>query len=102
MKVKGNKEKEKIRATKEWRIFRKELIEERGTYCQCCGKKTKLLQCHHKDKSLENYANFDKENFFLLCAQCHKCVTSLEQIKKENWYKIRNPKWVDLYKDFLV
>ena len=49
IKRKGNKEKEAFRKTKEWKDFRKKLIQERGTYCECCGKKTKLLDCHHAD-----------------------------------------------------
>lgn len=100
--MKGNKEKTKARQTKGWREFRKQLILERGTFCQCCGKKTRLLQCHHMDGSIENYQNLEPERFALLCSQCHKCVSSLEQIKPDNWYKIRRKEWVDLYKEFLI
>lgn len=99
-KVIGNKAKTEYRRTKEWKDFRKRLIEERGTYCDCCGKKTKLLDCHHADE--EHYKDLDPEKFFLLCKLCHKCVTSLESIKKENWYKIRKPEWVDFYARFLI
>lgn len=99
--MQGNKEKTAFRRTKQWKDFRKKLIEERGTYCQCCGKKTKLLQLHHVDKSLENYQDLNPDKFFLLCAMCHKCVTALEQIKLENWYKIRSKEWVDFYRRFL-
>lgn len=98
----GNKDKEAFRRTKRWIDFRKKLVEERGTYCQCCGKKTKLLQCHHMDGNIENYDKLVPEKFALLCSQCHKCVSSLEQIKPSNWYKIRSKEWVDLYSRFII
>jgi hypothetical protein len=99
--MQGNKEKTAFRRTKQWKDFRKKLIGERGQFCQCCGKKTKLLQLHHADGSLENYRSLEPEKFWLLCAMCHKCVTALEQIKPENWYKIRSKEWVDFYRRFL-
>lgn len=99
--MQGNKEKTAFRRTKQWKDFRKKLIGKRGQFCQCCGKKTKLLQLHHADGSLENYQNLNPNNFYLLCAMCHKCVSALEQIKPENWYKIRSKEWVDLYRRFL-
>lgn len=100
--MKGNRDKEAFRRTTRWRNFRKQLIEERGQICQCCGKKTKLLQLHHADNSVENYQNLEPTKFYLLCALCHKCVSALEQIKPENWYKIRSENWVNLYKEFLI
>lgn len=99
MKRKGNEEKNRFRRSSEWKNFRKKLIQERGTYCQCCGKKTKILDCHHADG--EHYDDLNPDKFFLVCKLCHKCISALEQIKPENWYKIRDPKWVDLYKEFL-
>lgn len=100
--MKGNKDKTKFRQTTLWKNWRKKLIQERGCYCECCGKKTKNLQCHHKDESVENYQILEPERFSLLCSQCHKCVESLAQIKPENWYKIRRKEWVELYKPFLI
>ncbi len=97
--MKGNEEKNQFRRSNEWKNFRKKLIQERGTYCECCGKKTKLLDCHHADG--EHYDDLNPDKFFLVCKLCHKCISSLEQIKPENWYRIRNTKWVDLYKEFL-
>lgn len=98
--MKGNIEKNKYRRTAEWKTFRKKLIQERGTYCECCGKKTKLLDCHHADG--EHYTDLIPEHFFLVCKMCHKCISSLEMIKKESWYKIRKKEWVDMYKKFLI
>lgn len=99
MKRKGNKDKNAFRRSVAWKNFRKRLIEERGTYCACCGKKTKLLDCHHADE--EHYTDLNPDKFFLLCKMCHKCVSALEAIKPENWYKLRDPAWVDFYKKFL-
>ena len=98
--MKGNKEKNAYRQTKEWRDWRKRLIEERGTYCQVCGKKTKLLDCHHADE--EHYKDLDPDKFFLVCKLCHKCISALEQIKPENRKKIRNADWVDFFGRFLL
>lgn len=98
--MKGNKEKNAFRRTKRWRDFRKQLIEERGQICQCCGKKTKILDCHHADE--EHYDDLNPDKFFLVCKMCHKCISDLERIKPENWYKIRSKNWVNLYKEYLI
>lgn len=98
--MKGNEEKNAYRRTKEWKDWRKRLIEERGTYCQCCGKKTKILDCHHADE--EHYKDLDPDKFFLVCKLCHKCISALEQIKPENRKKIRNEDWVDFFGRFLL
>ncbi len=97
--IKGNAEKTEFRKSKEWRLFRKQLIEERGQYCQCCSKKTKVLQCHHAVP--EEYENLDPKNFFLLCPLCHKCVTDLERIKPENRTKLRSKEWNEMFGRFL-
>lgn len=96
----GNKDKVAFRRTKRWLSFRKKLIEERGNYCQCCGKKTKILDCHHADE--EHYDDLNPDKFFLVCKMCHKCISDLERIKPENRYKIRSKEWVDLYSRFLI
>lgn len=101
-KIRGNKEKEEFRKSKEWREFRKKLIEERGTYCQCCHKKTKLLQCHHADNSIENYDKLNKDKFFLLCSYCHKGVSDLERIKPENRIKLRSKECNEYFGRFLI
>lgn len=98
--MKGNEEKNAYRRTNEWKDWRKRLIEERGTYCQCCGKKTKILDCHHADE--EHYKDLDPDKFFLVCKLCHKCISALEQIKPENRKKIRNEDWVDFFGRFLL
>lgn len=88
-KIKGNADKEAFRKSKEWRDFRKKLIEKRGTQCACCGRKTKLLQLHHICP--ENYNDLsNEENFALLCCYCHKGVSDLERCKPENRTKLRS------------
>lgn len=99
IKRRGNKDKEAFRRSKTWQDFRKDLIQKRGTYCQCCGVKTKILDCHHADE--EHYTDLNPDKFFLVCKLCHKCISALERIKPENWYKIRNSEWVDFYSRFL-
>ena len=98
----GNSEKNAFRRSKEWKEFRKKLIEERGQNCEVCGKKTARLQCHHADDSLENYKNLDPSKFFLVCALCHQAISDLSRIKPENRYRLRKPDWVDFYARFLV
>lgn len=99
LRVKGNAEKTEFRKSKEWKLFRKQLIEERGTYCESCGKKTKMLQCHHIDP--EHYTTLDPMMFALLCPLCHKCVTDLERIKPENRAKLRSKEWNEMFGRFL-
>lgn len=100
MKKKGNEEKTKFRSSKEWKEFRKNIITERGTYCECCGKKTRALQLHHKDP--EHYTVLEKERFALLCSLCHKAVSDLERIKPENRKKLRAEWYVEIYGKFLI
>ena len=102
MNKKGNSYKESVRRTKAWRTFRQEVIEERGSICECCGTKTKRISLHHADESLEHYADFtDKSKFFLVCSLCHKSIERLARIKPENWCKY-NPDWVAFFSRFLI
>lgn len=50
--MKGNKDKEAWRATKEWKAFSKRLRAERQ-YCECCKTPSKRLAVHHMDDSLD-------------------------------------------------
>lgn len=100
MHKKGNKEKVEFRKSKEWRCFRKQLLEERGYVCECCGKKTKYLDCHHKDP--ENYTDLTTEKFALLCKSCHSCVSDVERIKPENREKLRSKEYLKLFGKFVL
>lgn len=99
MKFKGNADKAKFRATKEWKEFRRQLISERGTYCECCKKKTKALQVHHMYQN--DYTNLSKDRFALVCALCHKCISDVEKIKPENRLKLRAEWYIKQYGQFL-
>lgn len=94
--MKGNEKKTSFRKTKEWKDFSKMLRKERP-YCELCWCKSKTLQVHHKDPSVENYGNLNKENFMVLCSTCHSYIERLARIKPENWYKY-NPVWVNFCK----
>ena len=90
MKVKGNKNKESFRSTKEWKQFSKQLREARP-YCELCGCKSKTLQVHHMDES--NYTDLNPSKFMVLCHACHQYISRYERIKPENRHKY-NPIWV--------
>lgn len=100
MRIKGNKEKDDFRKTKEWKAFRKCIIEERGLQCECCRKKTKSLALHHIDP--EHYTTLNPKMFALVCSQCHKCISDLERIKPENRLKLRAEWYVRAYGKFIL
>lgn len=56
----------------QWRIFRAEIIKERGAKCEKCQKETKQIQAHHK-----TYARIykeRKEDILLVCRECHEAI----------------------------
>ena len=66
-----------FRTTKVWKEFRKKLLADRGTICECCGtrhngKQARQLQIHHKDP--ENYTDLTPEKFAVLDSSCHDLV----------------------------
>lgn len=98
------KEHNQFRTTKEWKDFRKKILEKRGLFCECCGtsytlKTSRRLQVHHKDP--KNYLDLSPEKFCLLCSECHKLIERVS--KKINGKKgIKNKeKWLELLKDYL-
>jgi len=99
--LKGNKDKEAFRTTKEWKAFSKRLRAERP-YCECCKTPSKRLQVHHMDESLEHYTDIsDPSKFAVLCSHCHKAVEHLARIKRENWCKY-DALWVECYSRFII
>mgnify|MGYP003289794818 CR=1 FL=1 len=94
-----SKEKTKFRQSKEWKLFCKELKEEKGLYCECCGVNSKRLQVHHIKP--ESYTDLNPINFALLCHHCHQGISRLERIKQCNYFKY-NQKWVELYLPFIT
>lgn len=66
--------------SKTWLIFRQDIITERGTICQECGKKiyeSRDIQIHHTPIELteDNYRDvnisLNPENVKLICSRCH-------------------------------
>jgi len=56
---------------KDWKEFRKKLIEERGGRCEVCGWDGSwpwVLTVHHIDGNPENR---DPQNLMVLCSKCH-------------------------------
>lgn len=99
-------DKNKFRTTKEWKLFRKSLMEERGCYCELCGgkysgKQQRKLQLHHIDP--DNYTNLDPEEFKFLCSSDHDLVERIaKKLLSKQAFNLRNKKlWYSLLKDFL-
>lgn len=65
-------EREQFKNTPEYREWRKAVFKRDNYTCQCCGKKSKKLEAHHK----YNYAEYpelrlDVDNGITLCENCH-------------------------------
>jgi hypothetical protein len=93
-----SQEKTKFRNTKQWKNFCKTLKEKRGLKCECCYSNSKRLQVHHIKPA--EYTNLIEENFSLVCFSCHKNISKLERIKKENYSKYRK-EWLSCYLPFI-
>ena len=94
----------KYRQSKEWKEFRKKIIEERTAVCELCGtkysgKRIKQLQLHHLDPA--NYENLTSEKFKLICASDHKLVERISK-KLQGKNELKNKElWIALLQDFL-
>ena len=97
--IKGNAEKTEFRKSKEWKLFRKQILQERGPQCECCLKKTRAVQLHHIDPA--NYTVLDPHMFALVCRSCHSCISDLEKMKPENRLKLRAEWYVKAYGKFI-
>ena len=90
----------KFRQTKVWKEFRKKIVEERHSTCECCGIKKKGLQLHHID--VENYTVLDPTQFFLLCSCCHDTVERFaKRFRGKKANTIKHPDlWLALFGPF--
>jgi 5-methylcytosine-specific restriction endonuclease McrA len=69
----NGKEKSKYRSTKQWKDFRKKLIENNNYQCEICGvRKKKGLHIHHLDE--DAYGRETKEDVVVVCSTCHKLI----------------------------
>ena len=98
MKKKGNPEKDAYRQSKEWKDWRKHLLESWDGKCACCGCKTKRPQLHHMTPS--EYKLLEPERFVFVCLACHSEISRLERIKDENRSKY-DQEWVKCFGRFI-
>lgn len=66
--------KSKFRATKEWKEFRKMIIQEQKVDLITGSKLTKMANCHHLDMNAENYQNLIRDNFIALNPKSHDVI----------------------------
>ena len=67
-----------------WKNLRKEIIEERGYYCEMCGENKKILNLHHIIP-YEFGGKHEKSNLMLLCVRCHNSIEYLtNKLLEEN------------------
>lgn len=64
----------------EWIALRAEVVKERGSKCEQCGREGFVIGDHVKEIR-DGGAKLDKSNIRLLCARCHGRKTA--QVKRE-------------------
>lgn len=100
-----SKEKNKFRASKQWKEFRNSLLDERGSQCELCGTKysgrrKKTLQVHHLDP--DNYTDLNPDKFVLLCSSDHDLVERVaKKILSKNTELLNQDIWFLLLERFL-
>lgn len=77
--------------SKEWKVLRDEIVEERGGKCQICGRadgedKTTLVVHHNSYNNLYNERNH-KEDLLVCCTICHRCL----HLNKNNFKRFKLP-----------
>jgi 5-methylcytosine-specific restriction endonuclease McrA len=79
--MKGNSVKEAYRKSKEWKLRRKECIEQYGKVCHFCGLPISgKVIIHHIDNDPTKYTT---SPLVPLDSSCHKTVTRFEKITTE-------------------
>lgn len=67
---------------KRWRLFRKEVIEEKGNKCEMCGRSSNLC-VHHKVYIKGRYAwEYPKRHLMVLCRECHEKIHGIDLNKR--------------------
>ena len=79
-----------VRKTKEWKEFRKHLIEKQKVSFISGKKLTKGANCHHLDLHLENYGVFDEDHQVMLNRKDHELIHSVygDERHRKDWRKI--------------
>ena len=79
-----------VRKTKEWKEFRKHLIEKQKVSFISGKKLTKVANCHHLDLHLENYGVFDDDHQVMLNRKDHELIHSVygDERHRKDWRKI--------------
>ena len=79
-----------VRKTKEWKEFRKHLIEKQKVSFISGKKLTKGANCHHLDLHLENCGVFDEDHQVMLNRKDHELVHSVygDERHRKDWRKI--------------
>lgn len=73
--MKASEKKSKLRATKEWKLFRKHIFDKQNGKDFITGKPLrKGYNVHHLDMSAENYGQLIDENFIALNKQTHDAL----------------------------
>jgi len=75
---------------KEYIKIKKEILVERGEFCECCNAPSKYI--HHiipvSESSIHSYLVFEKTNMIILCDDCHCLMHPLIRNIME-WKKAR-------------
>lgn len=58
--------------SKQWKVLKECVLEERGNFCECCDKETDRLDLHHITYDHVGYES--REEVLLLCRDCHKDI----------------------------
>lgn len=66
--------KSKLRRSKEWKEFRKKLIEKQKTDPITGKKLTTGCNCHHCDLNVNHYSDLKEEKFVILNRQSHEII----------------------------
>lgn len=79
--------KDKVRKSKEWKEFRKNLIEKQKVSFISQKKLTKGANCHHLDLNVEHYDIFDEEHQVMLNRKDHELIHYVygDERHKKDW-----------------
>lgn len=84
-------DKQKYRATREWKEFREEM-KQRQKYCALCGSPlhgTWNLHHVHDCQTIEEYSSKNPSDFLCMCNECHKYGHWIARKKSDSKYIIK-------------